>query len=324
MKKNTKNWKLKVIDNIVWVLLLIGVIVFIILKPNYFNPIANPSLYLNIPMQASVMGVMTIGLAGTILLGDIDLSCVGIMAVSAATGILIVKNGIVPIPIAMIIILIMGALLGFVNGVLIAKLKAVALIETLAMNTLLAGVVLAITRGRTITINEKGYTILGQGKIGGFLPFLVIIFLLVYIIMYFVWNRTALGRSLFAVGGNARCAKVSGINVDRIRIAAFTISGLMAGLAGLMLSSKMGSINSVFGSSYSMDIIAAAVIGGTSLAGGVGKVSGVLGGVLLLNFIQVGLQVFGMDSYYVEAATGLIILLAVLIDSFRVRLSNKE
>ena len=324
MKKNTKNWKLKVIDNIVWVLLLIGVIVFIILKPNYFNPIANPSLYLNIPMQASVMGVMTIGLAGTILLGDIDLSCVGIMAVSAATGILIFKNGIVPIPIAMIIILIMGALLGFVNGVLIAKLKAVALIETLAMNTLLAGVVLAITRGRTITINEKGYTILGQGKIGGFLPFLVIIFLLVYIIMYFVWNRTALGRSLFAVGGNARCAKVSGINVDRIRIAAFTISGLMAGLAGLMLSSKMGSINSVFGSSYSMDIIAAAVIGGTSLAGGVGKVSGVLGGVLLLNFIQVGLQVFGMDSYYVEAATGPIILLAVLIDSFRVRLSNKE
>ena len=110
----------------VWVLLLIGVIVFIILKPNYFNPIANPSLYLNIPMQASVMGVMTIGLAGTILLGDIDLSCVGIMAVSAATGILIFKNGIVPIPIAMIIILIMGALLGFVNGVLIAKLKAVA------------------------------------------------------------------------------------------------------------------------------------------------------------------------------------------------------
>jgi len=275
-------------------------------------------------MQASVMGVMTIGLAGTILLGDIDLSCVGIMAVSAASGILMFKNGVVPIPIAMLIILVVGSFLGFVNGVLIAKLKAVALIETLAMNTLLAGVVLAITRGRTITVNEKGYTFLGQGKIGGFLPYLVIIFLLVYVAMYFVWNRTALGRSLFAVGGNARCAKVSGINVDRIRIAAFTISGLMASLAGLMLSSKMGSINSVFGSSYSMDIIAAAVIGGTSLAGGVGKVSGVLGGVLLLNFIQVGLQVFGMDSYYVQAATGLIILLAVLIDSFRVRLSNKE
>lgn len=324
MNKNVKNWKLTIIDNIVWVLLLIGVIVFIILKPTYFNPLTNLNLYLNIPMQASVMGVMTIGLAGTILLGDIDLSCVGIMAVSAATGILMFKSGYVPIPIAMIIILAMGALLGWLNGILIAKLKAVALIETLAMNTTLAGVVLAITKGRTITINERGYTFLGQGKLFGSLSYLVIIFVLVYILMYFVWNRTALGRSLFAVGGNAKCAKVSGINVDRIRIAAFTMSGLMSGLAGLMLSSKMGSINSVFGSSYSMDIIAAAVIGGTSLAGGVGKVSGVLGGVLLLNFVQVGLQVFGMDSYYVQAATGLIILLAVLIDSFRIRLANKE
>ena len=323
-KLNMENLNKNLIDNIVWVLLLIGVIVFIILRPAYFNPLTNFNLYLNIPMQASVMGVMTIGLAGTILLGDIDLSCVGIMAVSAATGILLYKQNHVPVVIAMLIIIAMGGFIGFINGVLIAKLKTVALIETLAMNTTLAGVVLAITRGRTITINEKAYTIVGQGKIADTIQFLVIIFILVYVLMYFVWNRTPLGRSLFAVGGNPECARVSGINVDRIRIAAFTISGVMAGLAGLMLSSKMGSINSVFGSSYSMDIIAAAVIGGTSLSGGIGKVSGVLGGVLLLNFVQVGLQVFGMDSYYVQAATGLIILLAVLIDSFRIRLANKE
>ncbi|PWJ51924.1 ABC transporter permease [Faecalicatena contorta] len=323
-KGNVDNLKLKFIDNVVWVLLLIGIVVFIILKPTYFNPFTNMGLYLNIPMQASVMGVMTIGLAGTILLGDIDLSCVGIMSVSAAVGILLFKTSHVPVPVAIIVILLMGGLLGFVNGVLIAKLKAVALIETLAMNTTLAGVVLAITRGRTITINERAYTAVGQGKLFSTIPYLVIIFILIYVLMYFVWNRTPLGRSLFVVGGNAKCARVSGINVDKIRIMAFTISGLMAGLAGLMLSSKMGSINSVFGSSYSMDIIAAAVIGGTSLAGGIGKVSGVLGGVLLLNFVQVGLQVFGMDSYYVQAVTGLIILLAVLIDSFRIRLANKE
>lgn len=323
-KNSTENLKKVLIDNVVWILLIIGIIVFIILRPNYFNPLTNLNLYVNIPMQASVMGVMTIGLAGTILLGDIDLSCVGIMAVSAATGILLFKNHSVPIPVAMLVILVMGAAMGFINGFLIAKLKTVALIETLAMNTTLAGVVLAITRGRTITINEKAYTVLGQAKLFNSVPYLVVIFILIYILMYFVWNRTPLGRSLFAVGGNPECARVSGINVDRIRIAAFTISGLMSGLAGLMLSSKMGSINSVFGSSYSMDIIAAAVIGGTSLAGGVGRVSGVLGGVLLLNFVQVGLQVFGMDSYYVQMATGLIILLAVLIDSFRIRITNKE
>ena len=323
-KKGTTSLKVKVVNNVVWFLLALGIIVFIILRPNYFNPFKNPALYMNIPMQAAVMGVMTIGLAGTLLLGDIDLSCVGMMALSAAVGILAFKNLHVNIVVAVLIILAVGTALGFINGFLIAKLKAVALIETLAMDTLLSGIVLAITKGRTITINEQVYTAIGQRKLFGAVPYLVIIFLLVYVIMYFVWNRTALGRSLFAVGGNAQCAKVSGINVDRIRISAFLISGFMSALAGFMLSSKMGSINSVFGQSYSMDIIAAAVIGGTSLSGGIGRVSGVLGGVLLMNFIQVGLQVFGMDSYYVEAATGLIILVAVLIDSFRVRISNKN
>ncbi|MGE5494804.1 MAG: ABC transporter permease [Burkholderiales bacterium] len=312
------------IDNIVWVLLLFGVIVFIILRPNFFNPIANPELYLNIPMQAAVIGVMTIGLAGTILLGDIDLSTVGIMAVSATVGVLLFKTAGIPAILAMLIILAMGALLGFINGVLIAKLKTVALIETLAMNTTLAGVVLAITRGRTITVAEPAYTGIGQGKLFGFIPYLVIVLIVVYIIMYYVWRKTALGRSMFAVGGNASCARVSGINVDRIRIATFTISGLLAGLAGVMLSSKMGSINSVFGSTYSMDTIAAAVIGGTSLSGGIGRVSGVLGGVMLLNFVQVGLQVFGLDSYYVQMATGLIIMLAVLIDSMRIRYQSRS
>ncbi len=316
------NIQKNVIENIVWVLLVFGIIIFMILRPEYFNPLKNIQLYFNIPMQAAVMGVMTIGVAGTILLGDIDLSVVGVMAVSSAVGVLLFKSG-VPSPLAMLIIVAMGALFGFINGVLIAKLKTVALIETLAMNTTLAGVVLAITKGRTITVAEASYTWLGQGKLFGNISYLMIILLIVYLVMYLIWRKTALGRSMYAVGGNSSCARVSGISVDRIRIITFTISGLLAGLAGVMLSSKMGSINSAFGSTYGMDTIAAAVIGGTSLSGGVGKVSGILGGVLLLNFIQVGLQVFGLDSYYVQMATGLIILLAVIIDSLRIRFQNK-
>jgi ribose/xylose/arabinose/galactoside ABC-type transport system permease subunit len=308
------------IDNSVWALLLLGVVIFMYLSPRYFNPFNNIQVYFNIPMQASVMGVLTIGLAGTILLGEIDLSCVGMMAVSAATGVLIFKTFHIPGILAYLIIIAVGTFLGFINGVLIAKLKTVALIETLAMNTALTGVVLAITRGRTITVSEPEYTWLGQGKaFDGTVPYLVFILLIVYVVMHIVWRKTALGRSFYAVGGNAQCARVSGINVDRTRIAAFTISGLCAGIAGIMLSSKMSSINSVFGQTYGMDIIAAAVIGGTSLQGGVGKVSGILGGVLLLNFIQVGLQVLGLDSYFVQMATGLIIMLAVVIDSLRIR-----
>jgi ribose/xylose/arabinose/galactoside ABC-type transport system permease subunit len=307
------------IDNSVWVLLALGVVIFMYLSPRFFNPFNNIQVYFNIPMQASVMGVLTIGLAGTILLGDIDLSCVGMMAVSAASGVLIFKNFHIPGVLAYVIIIAVGTFLGFINGLLIAKLKTVALIETLAMNTALTGVVLAITRGRTITVSEPDYTWLGQSKAFGTVPYLVFILFFVYIIMHIVWRKTALGRSLYAVGGNARCAMVSGINVDRTRIAAFTISGMCAGIAGIMLSSKMSSINSVFGQTYGMDIIAAAVIGGTSLQGGIGKVSGILGGVLLLNFIQVGLQVLGLDSYFVQMATGLIIMLAVVIDSLRIR-----
>ncbi len=326
LKTNDRAQKIKdgLINNIVWVLLLCGIIIFVILRPEYFNPFVNPLLYFNIPMQAAVMGVLTIGLAGTLLLGDIDLSLVGVMAFSAATGVLIYKETGMPAILAMIIMVAIGAAVGFINGLLIAKLKTVSLIETLAMNTTLAGVVLAITRGRTITVAEPDFITLGQGKLFDVLPYLIIVLIVVYIIMWVVWRKTALGRSMFAVGGNANCARVSGINVDKTRIAAFTISGLMAGLAGVMLSSKMGSINSVFGSSYSMDIIAAAVIGGTSLSGGVGKISGVLGGVILLNFVQVGLQVFGLDSYFVQMATGLIILLAVLIDSLRIRYQSRD
>lgn len=246
------------------------------------------------------------------------------MAVSATCGVLLFNNGILPAPIAMLAAVIIGGFIGFVNGFLIAKLKAVALIETLAMNTTLAGIVLAITQGRTIGISDSKYTFIGQGKLFGSLSYLTIIMFVVFFIMYIVWNRTAIGRSFFVVGGNSKCAKVSGINVDKVRIAAFTFSGLLSGVAGVMLSAKMGSINSAFGTTYSMDIIAAAVIGGTSLSGGVGKISGVLGGVLLLNFIQVGLQVFGLNSYLVDLATGLIILLAVLIDSMRIRFVSGE
>ena len=312
------------LDNSVWVLLIFGVLLFCYLSPQFFNPFRNIQLYFNIPMQSAVMGVLTIGLAGTILLGDIDLSCIGMMAVSSAIGVLLFRTQNIPGFLAYIIIIGIGTLLGFINGVLIAKLKTVALIETLAMNTTLTGAVLAITRGRTIIVSDPSYTWLGQRQAFGHIPYLVFILLIVYAIIHVVWRRTPLGRSFYAVGGNPQCARVSGINVDLTRIAAFTMSGTCAGIAGIMLSAKMHSINSTFGQTYGMDIIAAAVIGGTSLKGGVAKVSGILGGVLLINFIQVGLQVFGVDAYYVQVVTGLIILLAVLIDSLRIRFHSQE
>ena len=136
-------------------------------------------------------------------------------------------------------------------------------------------------------------------------------------LLYLLWTNTGFGRSLFAVGGNAQTSYVSGINIDRVKISAFIISGTLAGFSGYILSSYMGAVTTTFGKVYQMDTIAAAVIGGVSLSGGKGSISGVLGGVLLLTVIQVGLQILGISPNYVEMAGGLMILLAVLIDAIR-------
>ena len=192
--------------------------------------------------------------------------------------------------IAIPVILAVGALLGAMNGVLIAKLKAVALVETLAVKLTLLGAFLVITEGRAITSMPDSYKWFGQGSVGP-VPALPIALAIVFVAVYILWNKTPYGRSLYAVGGNESAAHASGIKVDRVKIIAFTISGLLAGVAGFLLSAYMGAVTSTFGNSYDMNNIAAAVIGGVACSGGQGKVLGVLGGVLLLTVIQVGLQI---------------------------------
>jgi len=302
-----------VLNNIVWFLLIVSIVIMGIIQPIFFSG----TILGNILVQASVLGVLSAGLSFVIILGDIDLSIVGVLAFAAAVGTLAMKAGL-PWFLAAILTIIIGVIFGWLNGILVAKLKAVSLIETLAIMFTLQGAVLAITQGRSIVNFPDAYKKVGQGTIFG-IPILPLVFIGVYVIVHIVWKRTALGRSLFAVGGNPKCAHVSGIKVDKIRIAAFTISGAFAGLGGYMLSSYLGAVTSTFGTEYSMYSIAASVIGGISLSGGRGKISGVLGGVLLLTVIQVGLQVLGISSYYVQMAGGLMIFVAVMIDSIRVK-----
>jgi simple sugar transport system permease protein/ribose transport system permease protein len=228
---------------------------------------------------------------------------------------MLMANGF-PWPIAVILMIVIGMGFGLVNGLLVAKLKAVSLIETLAMNTTLTGLVMAITKGRSIVGFPDAFKFIGQGTIGP-VPVLPFILVIVYYVLHVIWSKTTFGRSLFAVGGNSNTAFVSGISVERIKIYAFVVSGTLAGLSGFLLSSYMGAVTTTFGKVYQMDSIAAAVIGGISLTGGKGSIIGVLGGVLLLTVIQVGLQVLGISPYYVEMAGGLMILLAVLIDAIR-------
>lgn len=301
------------LNNIVWILLILAIIVVGGLEKSFFTT----TVMGNVLSQATVLGILSFAQAFAIMLGLIDLSLLGVMSFSATTGLLLIEKGC-PTSIAILMIFVVGALLGAMNGVLIAKLKAVALVETLAVKLTLLGAFLAITQGRAITSVPDSYKWFGQGNIAG-IPTLPIALVIVFVVVYILWNKTPYGRSLYAVGGNEHAAYVSGIKVDRVKIIAFTISGLLAGIAGFFLSAYMGAVTSTFGTSYDMNNIAATVIGGVACSGGKGNVLGVLGGVLLLTVIQVGLQILGVASYYVQMINGLIIFIAVLLDAFRLK-----
>ncbi len=311
--QKTKNLKITLLNNIVWILLVITTIVIGMMDPRFFSPV----ILGNIVIQATVLGILAFAQSFAIMLGAIDLSLLGVMSFSATIGLILIKMGC-PVPLAIILIILVGTAIGLINGVLVAKLKAVALIETLAVKLTLLGAFLAITSGRAITDLPASYKWFGQGKIGEF-PVLPLMLVLVFILVYIIWNWTPFGRSLYAVGGNPEAARVSGIKVDRIIIMAFGFSGLLAGLAGFLLSAYTGAVTSTFGISYDMNNIAASVIGGVACTGGQGTVQGVLGGVLLLTVIQVGLQILGVSSYYVQMINGLIIFVAVLLDAIRLK-----
>ena len=303
----------KLLNNIVWILLLIAVVLIGGMEPSFFTP----RILGNVLSQATVLGILSFAQAFAIMLGLIDLSLLGVMSFSATMGLLLIERG-APVVVAIPVIFATGALLGAMNGLLIAKLKAVARVETLAVKLTLLGAFLVITEGRAITNMPDSYKWFGQGSIGP-VPTLPIALAIVFVVVYVLWNKTPYGRSLYAVGGNENAAHTSGIKVDRVKIIAFTISGLLSGISGFLLSAYMGAVTSTFGNSYDMNNIAAAVIGGVACSGGQGNVLGVLGGVLLLTVIQVGLQILGVSSYYVQMINGLIIFVAVLLDAVRLK-----
>lgn len=303
----------RALDNIVWFLLVVFALLASALNSFFFSL---PNLQ-NVLIQATTLGFLGVAIALTLLLGEIDLSVVGILGFSGAVGAVAVNSGL-PGPVAVLLVLAIGATIGLINGVCIAKLRMNSLIETLAMGLTLGGGVLALTRGRTITITDPSYTFVGQGYLLGW-PIMPLALVLLFVVMVVVLNRTAWGRRLYATGGNQRAAFAAGINVDRTRIGAFVVSGLLAGFAGWLATAYLSGINSTVGSDLLLYAIAAPVIGGVSLFGGRGRVLGMLGGILLLTVVQVGLQLVNISAYYVAMVGGAMIFLAVFVDAVRVR-----
>ncbi|MFC5826115.1 ABC transporter permease [Nonomuraea insulae] len=301
------------LDNIVWILLVVFAVLANFMNP-FFLSVANLQ---NVLVQATTLGFVAVAIALTLLLGEIDLSVIGILGFTGAVGAMVVNQG-VPGPAAILLVVLLGAVIGLVNGLCIAKLRMNSLIETLAMGLALGGAVLAVTKGQTITISSQSYTFVGQGSIFGW-PVMPLALVLLFVVIAVLLNRTPWGRRLYATGGNKRAAYAAGIRTDRQLISAYVVSGLLAGCGGWLATAYLSGVNSTVGSDLLLYAVAAPVIGGVSLFGGRGRVLGMLGGTLLLTVVQVGLQLVNISAYYVAMVGGAMIFLAVFVDAVRIR-----
>ena len=271
----------------------------------------------NVLRQASINGILAIGLTFVILTGGIDLSVgsllalCGILGASAVTG----ANPGSP-AVAVAIGVGAGLGLGMVNGVLVAHLRVPAFVATLGMLSVARGLTFISNNGMPVPNLSPAFRQLGQGFVAG-VPVPVILFALSVLLAWVALRFTIYGRYVYAVGGNERSARTSGINTRRIVFSVYAISGALAGLAGLVLAARTTSALPQAGVSYELDAIAAVVIGGTSLTGGVGSPVGTLFGALIIAVISNGLDLMGVSSYYQQVIKGVIIVLAVLLDTSR-------
>ncbi len=269
---------------------------------------------INIGIQAAVVAILAFGMTFVIVTAGIDLSVGSVAALGAMVSAYCFSSLHLPGILTLLIGLLVGALAGVVSGIAIAYGKLPAFIATLAMMSVARGFTLVISNGTPIPTSEA-VSFLGADLLGVPLPIFAMV--IAGIACWFVLSRTVLGRSMYAVGGNQEAARLSGIPVKRVLVAVYALSGLFAGLAGLVLAGRLDSAGPQAGTGYELDAIAAVVIGGASLAGGSGKASGTLVGAILLAVIRNGLNILNVSSFWQQVVIGCVIALAVGFDVFR-------
>lgn len=268
----------------------------------------------NILRQVSINALIAFGMTFVILTGGIDLSVGSILALSSAFVAGLMTDGTSAV-IAVLAGLIVGAVMGALNGMVISLGKVAPFIATLATMTIFRGLTLVYTDGKPITGLSQGgwFELFGRGYFWIF-PVPVLTMLLAFAVLYFILKKTTFGRYTYAIGGNEEAAKLMGIQVNKVKITIYSLSGLMAALAGIILTSRLNSAQPTAGTSYELDAIAAVVLGGTSLSGGRGWIVGTLIGALIIGTLNNGLNLLGVSSFFQLVVKGLVILFAVLAD----------
>lgn len=294
------------------VALIVLVLILTAVAPNFMT-LGNA---LNIVREAAFVGIIAWGMTLVIISGEIDISVGSNVALSSALlGVLVAKQG-VPILPAVLIVLAVGTLVGVFAGVFRSLLNVPSFIVTLALYLGLKGLALFITNAFPNSIPSATFNYFGAGFFFG-IPVPALVLFLLFLVFLFISRKTAFGRSVYAVGGNAEAARLSGISVARVRILVFTMTGLLAALVGVLLSARLSSGNPGIGTGLEFDVIAAVIIGGASLAGGRGAMLGTLLGVLFVTVLSNGLVLLGVNAYVQDIASGAIVLIAVLLSSIR-------
>lgn len=270
---------------------------------------------LNVGVQAAVTAILAFGVTFVIVSAGIDLSVGSVAALSATVLAWSATSAGVPVVLAVVLAVLTGIACGFVNGALVSYGKLPPFIATLAMLSIARGLSLVISQGSPIAFPES-VSVLGD-TLGGWLPVPVLVMIAMGLITALILGRTFIGRSMYAIGGNEEAARLSGLRVKRQKIVIYALSGLFAAVAGIVLASRLVSAQPQAAQGYELDAIAAVVIGGASLAGGVGKASGTLIGALILAVLRNGLNLLSVSAFWQQVVIGVVIALAVLLDTLR-------
>ena len=266
--------------------------------------------------QTSINAVIATGMTFAILTGGIDLSVGSVLGFCGAVAAYMVSSGS-SVGLTLITALLIGAVIGYINGSLITIGRLQPFIATLGTVTLLRGGILVFTQGRPIglgsTSGSEIFTYIGRGFAGP-IPIPVIIMIAVFILAHYILRHTKIGRYIYATGSNEEATMYSGIKTDRVKRFVYSVSGMMAALAGILITARLGSAQPTAGVGYELDAIAAVVLGGTSMAGGIGTIAGTAIGALIIGVLNNALNLMQVSSYYQDVAKGIVILIAVLLD----------
>ena len=306
--------KIFAFDQSALLLAMVAIIIFFSIGSEYFMTAQNIS---NVFRQVSINLIAGIGMTILLLVGEVDLS-IGSLTALVSLMCCMALNATKSVAIAVVVAIAVGVIVGLVNAAIVNGFGINSLITTLGMMSILRGSVYLANNAVAIQVKVPEFTIIGTGDVFG-MPIPVVIAIALFIVFLIILTRTAFGRYVYACGDNADAAKASGINVKKVKMKCFVLCSVMAAVSGLILTARVNSAQPNLGVGFEFIVIAAAILGGTSLSGGQGSLFGTLIGVFILQFISNGMVLMNISSFYQEVVRGVVIILAVILDTTRMR-----